>query len=186
MIKKKEFYNPELGIKELYTEVWKPEVIKVKDVTDLLVMNHYWRDASGELWGDFDDPMENVRRSFDAYRERKGYMTPNDIRHLRNQLDMSVRAFADALGIGPSSLTQIENNQRVQAKYQEILFEAARDKYKSDGNLPEDWRKDSEEPLTESFDESQTNPYDEIVYATEHIHENIQTFSKSSVLGDAA
>ncbi|OAX75716.1 transcriptional regulator [Lactiplantibacillus plantarum] len=184
MEKIKKFYNPELETTDTYTEVWKTEAIKVKDESDLLVMNHYWRDKDGALWGDFNDPMENVRRSFDVYRERKGYMTPDEIRDLRNQLNMSVREFADILGISTSSLTQIENNKRIQAKYQEILFEAAKDKYKIDGKLPEDWKKDSEEP---SFNKDQSNLYNVPKYITEHtIHENIQAFSNFNVLGDAA
>ena len=94
MNKRKEFYNPELGTIENYDEVWKLEVIKVKDESDLVVMNHYWQDKDGELWGDFNNPMENVKRGFDAYRKRKGYMTPDEIRNLRNQLNMSVKEFA--------------------------------------------------------------------------------------------
>jgi len=94
MNKRKEFYNPELETTENYDEVWKLEVIKVKDESDLVVMNHYWQDKDGELWGDFNNPMENVKRGFDAYRKRKGYMTPDEIRNLRNQLNMSVKEFA--------------------------------------------------------------------------------------------
>lgn len=118
----KNFFNPELNDYDTYTEVWIPEKVRVKDETDLLVVNHYWRDSEGELWGDFENPMENVYRSFDAYRERKGYMSPKELRNLRENLGFSVRKFADALGISPSTLTQIENNHRVQAKYQDILF----------------------------------------------------------------
>lgn len=35
---------------------------------------------------------------------------------------MSVREFADALGISSSTLTKIENNHRIQTKYQDRLF----------------------------------------------------------------
>lgn len=94
MNKRKEFYNPELETTENYDEVWKLEAIKVKDESDLVVMNHYWQDKDGELWGDFNNPIENVKRGFDAYRKRKGYMTPDGIRSLRNQLNMSVKEFA--------------------------------------------------------------------------------------------
>lgn len=134
MARKKTLYNPELGAEGLYTEVWKFELVKVKNITDLPVMNHYWQDTSDKLWGDFDDPMENVRRSFDAYREHSGYMTPDSIRHLRNQLNMSISEFADTLGINFSSLKQIENNQRVQTGHQEILFEELKNKWQGDGN----------------------------------------------------
>lgn len=60
MKKSKKLYNPELETTENYNEIWEPEVIKVKDESDLLVMNHYWQDKNGELWGDFNDPMEKM------------------------------------------------------------------------------------------------------------------------------
>lgn len=131
MTRKKEFYNPELETTEVYTEVWQLEIVKVRDIDDLIVRNHYWKDAAGELWGDFDDPMENVRNSFNAYRERQGYLKPDEIRALRQNLGLSVRQFASELGIGFSTLNQIENNQRLQVKYQEKLFEAAEMLYKN-------------------------------------------------------
>ena len=95
----RQFYNPELEQTGLYTEVWQTEHIQVKDIQDLVVTNHYWQDAAGELWADFDDPMENVHRSFDTYRKRKGYLTPNQIRQLREDLHLTVRQMATALGI---------------------------------------------------------------------------------------
>lgn len=131
MVTKKKFYNEELDTTDLYTEVWLLETVRVKDVDDLLVENHYWRDSEGELWSDFNNPMENVKRSFDAYRKRKGYMTPHEIRTLRENLGLSVREFADELGIASSTLTQIENNRRVQVKYQEKLFRSAERDYRN-------------------------------------------------------
>ncbi|MFC6290154.1 helix-turn-helix domain-containing protein [Levilactobacillus angrenensis] len=142
---RKKFFNPELATTDWYTEVWRVELVQVKDVPALLVRNHYWQDAAGELWGDFDHPMENVRASFAAYRAKKGYMTPDEIRSLRKGLDLSVRKFAERLGIAPSTLTQIENNQRVQVKYQELLFESARDYYQAAGRLPARWSADDNE-----------------------------------------
>lgn len=131
MTTKKRFYNEELGTTDLYTEVWTLEKVRVKDVDDLLVENHYWQDSDGELWSDFDHPMENVERSFDAYRTRKGYMTPQKIRTLRENMGLSVREFAGELGIASSTLTQIENNRRVQVKYQENLFRSAERDYRN-------------------------------------------------------
>lgn len=183
---KKALYNPELDTTEIYTEVWKPEIVKVRDINDLLVINHYWQDADGELWGDFADPMENVRNSFTAYRKRKNYMTSGEIRELRHNLGLSVREFAYILGIGSSSLTQIENNQRVQAKYQEILFEAARNDYNSHHQLPDNWRNDFEKPLASAFDNSPTYSPTNDLYTTKSLDADPQSFGKSSELGGAA
>ncbi|WP_267202261.1 helix-turn-helix domain-containing protein [Limosilactobacillus kribbianus] len=123
---KVKLYNPELETTELYEEKWLPEKIDIKDEKDVLVVNHYWQDPRGELWGNFKDPMENVQRGFDAYRVRKGYLFPIEIRQLRQALGLPVRKFADALGISSSALTQIENNHRIQTKYQDVLFRMVR------------------------------------------------------------
>lgn len=118
---KKTFYNSELNKTDSYEEVWIKEKVTVKD-EQLIVKDHYWKDSTGELWGDFDHPMENVYRSFDAYRKAKNYLTPDQIRKVREKLGFSVRKFSEALGISPSALTQIENNHRIQTKYQDVLF----------------------------------------------------------------
>lgn len=182
MNKIKKFYNPELETTENYAEVWKPEVIKVKDESDLVVMNHYWQDKDGELWGDFNNPMENVKRGFDAYRKRKGYMTPDEIRNLRNQLNMSVREFANAIGIGSSSLTQIENNQRVQVKYQEILFRAVKESYEYQRKLPDILR--FHDQLLPNKLESSSYTLDSILYTTPQIYKDSLSFNNK--LGDVA
>lgn len=129
MTTKKRFYNEELGRTDLYTEVWKLETVKVKDVDDLVVENHYWQDSDGELWSDFDHPMENVKKACAAYRTRKGYMKPQEIRILRENMGLSVKGFADELGIEPSTLAQIETGRRVQDKQQESLFRSAERDY---------------------------------------------------------
>ncbi|GAW99098.1 helix-turn-helix domain-containing protein [Secundilactobacillus mixtipabuli] len=182
MARKKEFYNPELEITEIYTEVWRSEIVKVRDINDLIVRNHYWEDASGELWGDFDDPMENVRNSFNAYRERQGYLTPDDIRTLRQKLGLSVRQFANELGIGSSTLTQIENNQRLQVKYQEKLFRAAEMFYQNG-----QWQQfvnQGEKPLIMNDLNQGTYYASEDVYQTQEFNQNLYQFKGS--LGDVA
>lgn len=122
MARQKRFYNPELETTELYTEVWQPELVKVRDVTDLLVISHYWRDSTGELWGDFEDPMENVKNGLTAYRKRQQYLQPAEILQIRNSLGMTVQDFADHLGINATTYQQIESNQRLQTKEQEKIF----------------------------------------------------------------
>lgn len=119
---KKEFYNSEKELTEKYTEKWIIEKVKVNDIDDLIVNHHYWEDADGELWTDFKNPMENVKADFVAYRERKGFLKPEEIKRLRNNLKLTVRQFAISTGFGYSNISQIENNQRVQTKYQDILF----------------------------------------------------------------
>ncbi|WP_125583456.1 helix-turn-helix domain-containing protein [Levilactobacillus cerevisiae] len=116
------FFNPETERTEIYTEKWLEETCTVKELTDLSVRHHYWEGPDGELWGDFNDPMENVRRDFQAYRERQHFLTPPEIIHVRQRLNLTVRAFAAALGLGVSTVSQIENGERLQTKYQDNLF----------------------------------------------------------------
>lgn len=125
MMTKKVFYNEELDTTEEYSEVWKYELMQVKDIPDLIVRNHYWKDDRGELWLDFDDPNENFRRAFNAYRSRKGFMQPNDIKQLRENLHLSQRVFSERLGISHAKASRIENNKRVQTLSQEISFRKA-------------------------------------------------------------
>jgi len=181
---KKEFYNSELEQTSWYDEVWKIELIRVRDEDNLLVRNHYWQDEAGELWVDFGHPMENVVRGFSAYRLKKGYLTPDEIRHLREQLGMTVRSFADVLGIAPSSLTQIENNQRVQAKYQENLFRTAKTWYEKEGHLPRDWSSHELPTLTDMVTDA-LMPYETGSYYEERVQARDQCFSENSELGDA-
>lgn len=130
------FYNPETETSGEYTEVWKNEVVAVKDVKDLLVTNHYWKDDNeGELWLDFDDPNENFRVAFNAYRSRKSYMKPQEIKNLRKDLSLDIRSFAERLGISYSKLSQIENNKRVQTLSQEVSFRKAQQDYERQGFL---------------------------------------------------
>jgi len=181
---KKEFYNPETDTTETYTEVWQVEQVKVRDETHLLVKNHYWQAADGELWVDFDHPMENVQAAFNAFRESKGYLKPDEIRALRHKLNMTVRRFAEVLGIAPSSLTQIENNLRVQAKYQENLFEAVAYFLKIQGRLPEKWLVKSDRATAES-DDQVDNDY--IRYHNEKMaHDRVKNFDKQDDFGDAS
>lgn len=182
----RKFYNPELDTTERYTEVWKIELVQVRDESNLMVRNHYWKDSDGELWVDFNNPMENVTRSFAAYRSKKGYMTPEDIRKLRHKLGLTVRQFAKRLGIAPSSLTQIENNLRVQVKYQDNLFKAAKTFYEENGHLPgncssnEDGVIDKE--LSGLLDKSEYQP--SINYAEDHLYTN-NIYTDLEVMGVA-
>lgn len=136
MINQKEFYNYEKDKTEIYTEVKKMEVVTVRNITDLLVEHRYWKDAEGTLWGDFDNPMENVHADFRAYRERLGYMEPTEVKQLRNSLKLTTRDFAEKIGIGYTTLSNIENNHIIQTSYQEVLFEWAKRFYEIYGHLP--------------------------------------------------
>ncbi|GEN94106.1 helix-turn-helix domain-containing protein [Pediococcus ethanolidurans] len=185
-MKEKNFFNPEKGIEELYIEKWIPEIVKVRDIDDLLVINHYWQDAEGELWNDFDHPNENFVRTFDAYRERKGFMQPSQICELRKQLHLSVREFAKRLGISYSTVSQIENNQRIQVLYQENLFEHAKKEFETTGELPDHADKNSQITARLNFSTSGTPFYisHNSYISEEHCQSKSNEFRVIETLGD--
>jgi len=131
-MRKKSFYNEELEKTGEYTEIWEYETIKIKDLSDLVVRNHYWKDETGELWLDFNNPNENFRNIFDAYRKRKGFIKPNQVKKLRNKLNLNLRDFARILGISYDELSQIENNKRIQTHSQDISFRKVMEKNNSE------------------------------------------------------
>ena len=133
----KRFYNDELETTELYTEAWRLEKTQVKDISDLLVWHRYWIDADGELWSDFADPMENPKADFEAYRARKNYLKPEQIKQFRQNAGLTVRALSFYLGMGSSTLSQLENNKRVQTKEQDSLLKMVIDYFRLNVKLPE-------------------------------------------------
>ncbi|TGD22554.1 helix-turn-helix domain-containing protein [Companilactobacillus suantsaicola] len=136
MNKKKIFYNEEKEISEAYTEKWLLEKCTVKDIDNLIVNHHYWEDPEGELWVDFNNPMENVYADFNAYREVKNFMKPSELKKLRETLNLTVREFSKLTGLGYSNISQIENNQRIQTKYQDLIFKLIQEKFIYTGKLP--------------------------------------------------
>lgn len=123
-VEKREFYNPEKETTEIYEKEAVIECVKVKDIDNLMVLHYYWKDSDGELWNNFDDPMENVRSDFNAYRSRVGFIQPWELKKLREKIKMTVQEFGDWTGIGYENISKIENNQRVQTKDQDRIFQS--------------------------------------------------------------
>ena len=122
---KMEWNNPETGTIGTYTEIYKIEELTARDGTKVLIKSHYWKDADGELWVDPNNPNENFRTFASEYRKQKGFMQPDEVKSLRNKLGYNVRDFATELGVSYAKLSAIENDKRIQTKYQENLFRKA-------------------------------------------------------------
>lgn len=182
---KKVFYNPEKDLKEIYTEQWIIEKSRVKDIEDLLVRHHYWKDSDGELWTDFLNPMENVKADFNAYRTRRKFMSPEELRELRSDLKLTVREFSKLTGLGSSNISQIENNQRVQTKYQDMMFQLIRAQYKATGEIRTNEAK--YDNATDAFNDEITNaqPFDPNLYSQSN-HKATYSYDLDKTLGDAA
>ncbi|AYJ40764.1 helix-turn-helix domain-containing protein [Lactiplantibacillus pentosus] len=135
-VTKKFYYNDELETTAFYTETWRLEKTQVKDISDLLVWHHYWIDSDGELWSDFDDPMENPKADFEAYRTKENYLKPEQIKQFRQNTGLTVQALASYVGMDSSTLSQLENNDRVQTKEQDSLLKGVIDYFQSNSRLP--------------------------------------------------
>lgn len=133
MATKKSFYNLETERVSEYTEKFILSDVQVGNVTGLKVMHHYWQDSDGELWGDFDDPMENVLADFAAYRKHLHFLTPEEISKIIKSLNIDLRSLANFLGISASTISSIATNNRVQDKYQDNLFKSLRERIQLDG-----------------------------------------------------
>ncbi len=127
--KTKLFFNPELMKTESYQELFVVEEVQIHNSSKIEVRHHYWQDASGELWVDFDDPQENIRADFLEYRRVNGFLDPAKIKELRVGLKLSLLQFSQLLGISDGVLAQIESNGRVQEKYEDNLLRWADDNY---------------------------------------------------------
>ena len=134
---RKKFYNEEYESEEWYTGVSKLKKVRVKDRDDLYVMHYYWKDEDGELWSDFDDPTANNRRDFIAYRQVKGYLSPEQIKELIDLSGHTLRSFSDYTNLGLSTLSQLTNNLRVQTPQQENLLKMLRDYFDIHKRLPD-------------------------------------------------
>lgn len=181
----KEFYNEELETTERYKSVWKFEKTQVREITDLIVRHHYWEDSTGEFWSDFDDPMENPKADFIAYRARKNYMTPGEVKKLREHSGKTVRTFAHYLGIGSSTLSQLENNRRVQTKEQDSLLTMVSTYYLEHQCLP---KLGSDDLINQIVDEismgKTTTPT--LTYQVEHNDSDLFVYDKLSMNSEAA
>ncbi|WP_137625596.1 transcriptional regulator [Lactiplantibacillus pingfangensis] len=132
----KKIYNEELETEEWYTGVKKLKKVRVRNRDDIYVYHYYWMDSYGDLWSDFEAPLANNQRDFDAYRKVEGYMTPNQIKELIDVSGKSLRGFSAYANLGLSTLSQLINNLRVQTPQQENFFKMVSNYMNKNGKLP--------------------------------------------------
>lgn len=77
-----------------------------------------------ELFEPYEDVDKNIKKDYFEYRKKVGYLNPEQIKAIRKKYTMSMRDFAAILGIGYSTLSNIENGA-LQNDYQNTLFEFA-------------------------------------------------------------
>ncbi|MFT9078566.1 type II TA system antitoxin MqsA family protein [Ethanoligenens sp.] len=89
--------------------VTRDELLKVKDLNVSVTSEIYVCDVCGnDLWDDKKDD-QNLKRTFDAYREKKHLLTPNEIKTIRSNYGVSQRTFSIILGLGEKTITRYEN-----------------------------------------------------------------------------
>lgn len=65
--------------------------------------------------------------AFDKYRQRYGLMTADEIRTLRERLQMSQRCLAEHLRLGEATIARWESNRNVQTAAMDLLLKLIRD-----------------------------------------------------------
>ena len=119
-------FSYETGQEEKYIKIEIEEEVFVKKEKFKLTNVYYKRLSDGELFEPFDDPDYNIRNSYNLYRKKHNLLSPQEIVEIRNKYELSVRDFANILGISYSNLSLIENGG-FQAKYIDNLLRFSRD-----------------------------------------------------------
>ena len=73
-----------------------------------------------ELWDHVLDG-DNLKRAYDAYKKKKGLLSSEEIKKIRNKYDLSQSSFAKLLGFGEKTITRYENGA-IQDKVQDNLI----------------------------------------------------------------
>lgn len=91
------------------TAVVQPHPHKIKDEIIYLTEANYFCPICGEKFMLFKDAEENEKKAYQIYRQRKGLLSPDEIKHIRQKYGMSQTAFAKVLGLGEKTITRYEN-----------------------------------------------------------------------------
>lgn len=113
--------------KESFNIIQIEENVKVENI-DVKIKAEYWVPSSEKITADtmflpFDDPDKNIKTAYDKFRKFANYLTPTEIRDARNRLELSLSDIAYILGINNETLSEIEDNKRLQTQLQENVLE---------------------------------------------------------------
>lgn len=107
-----------------FTEVKLHEKSTIKDVVIENEHVYYQCSNCGELFEPFDDPDYNTRMDFDQYRSKLGLLSPEEIKQIRENYNLTLRQFSELLGISYSTLSEIENGS-LQSKHLDATLRLA-------------------------------------------------------------
>lgn len=97
------------------------EEVTIKDKTFNVIHEYDQCESCGELFEPIEDIDKNIKLDYRTYREKVGFLQPEEIKQIREKYGMNLRQFAELLGIGYSTLSHIENGS-LQSWYQNSLF----------------------------------------------------------------
>jgi putative zinc finger/helix-turn-helix YgiT family protein len=85
------------------------EIVVVKGMT--IEFEEYYKidDITGEEIFDREIEIENDLRLYDIYKKKKGLLTSNQIKNIRNKYEMTQKEFAIAIGVGEITIHRFEN-----------------------------------------------------------------------------
>ena len=78
---------------------------------------------------EFGDPIE---KAYEAYRKRKGLLTPADIQDIRTRWGLSQAAFASLLGMSQATINRYEHGSIQQEKEDELIRACANPRHMAD------------------------------------------------------
>lgn len=121
-------YSYETGQEETYKKIIVEEEVYVKKEKFTLNNSYYQRLSDGELFEPFDDPDYNIKNAYKLYRNKFNLLSSDEVINIRKMYQLSIREFANILGISYSNLSLIENGG-IQAKYIDNILRLSRNVY---------------------------------------------------------
>ncbi|KAF1296799.1 hypothetical protein BAU15_09135 [Enterococcus sp. JM4C] len=100
-----------------FSEVKLEESLRIKGVPITASHIYYECNNCKELFESFDDPDYNTRIDFEIYSFKVGILKPVEIKQLRENYGLSLRQFAEIIGISYSTLSEIENGYILHSKH---------------------------------------------------------------------
>lgn len=97
------------------------EEVTIKDKTFNVIHEYDQCENCGELFEPIEDIDKNIKLDYRTYREKVGFLQPEEIKQIREKYGLNFRQYAELLGVGHSTLWHIENGS-LQNEYQNTLF----------------------------------------------------------------
>ncbi|MFT8411957.1 MAG: helix-turn-helix domain-containing protein [Schleiferilactobacillus perolens] len=128
VVEKKRYVHKLTHTDELYFVIQVPETFHIQHL-DVSIQSEYWVLANKDISNTanyllpINDPDKNTRAVYVAFRKNANYLSPSEIRDQRVRVGLNLRELAQILGFSYSTLSEIENNKRLQNQLQETALE---------------------------------------------------------------